>query len=279
MPRRVPRYFKRLAFQEIDHVQRLRFRLPHEGIVAGLRQFGEMTAPVLMVHSSLSACGHVVGGAPTVIEALRAWAGPASLAMPVHAYCYPEAGCPVYEEGIMPSRVGVITETFRLSGAALFSVHPTHGLACGGPLARSICVGHDECDSQCGKGTPYERLVEHDAAVLFFGVTLDANTLFHTAENDADAPYAFKSELCRSLIRYRDGSERYMAFKRHDIHDLRRFSMVAPWLEERGLLRRAPLGRGELLYIPHARLVHQAVVEEIRRDPWFLTKRRWYADS
>lgn len=279
MPRRFPRYFKHCALDLLDRVRRRHYSLSREDILAGLQQFGEMNAPVLMVHSSLSACGHIVDGPQSVIEALRDWAGPASLAMPVHTYCYPESDHPVYVEGATPSKVGLITETFRLSGAALCSVHPSHSLACGGPLAREICEGHDRCDTQCGKGTPYERLLLHDAAVLFFGVTLDANTLFHTAENYAEAPYAFKPEPCQSVIRYRDGAERSITYKRHDIRGLRRLAMVAPWLEERGLLHRARLGRGELLYIPHARAVNEAVVAEMGRDPWFLTKRRWDPDS
>ena len=274
MPVRVPRYIKRIVFHEVSALARKRNLLTRKMIVSQLEQFGEFTAPVLLVHSSLSACGHIVGGAETVIEAIKDWIGPASLAMPVHTYCYPESSKPVFVEGIMPSRSGATTETFRLSGAALCSIHPSHSLACGGPLARVICEGHDQCGTPCGQGTPYYRLVEMDASVLYFGVNLDAATLFHTAEDAAGVPYIYNPDLCRTSVKYRDGTERTLEFRRHDLNINRRFANIAPWLEERGLLHRKAFGNGELLFTPSSRGQHQALVGELKRDPWFLTERR-----
>jgi hypothetical protein len=50
----------------------------------------------------------------------------------------------------------------------------------------------------------------------------------------------------------------------------RRFTLMDTWLEERGLLSRRRLGRGELLFIPRTRDAHAAVLAELRRDPWLL---------
>ena len=51
---------------------------PHTkaGIASDLRRLGVSTGQVLMVHSSLSAIGHVLGGAPTVVRALIDVLGP-----------------------------------------------------------------------------------------------------------------------------------------------------------------------------------------------------------
>jgi len=45
---------------------------------------------------------------------------------------------------------------------------------------------------------------------------------------------------------------------------------MEPWFESRKLLQRAPLGRGKLLYIPHAAAAHAALVAELNADPLFL---------
>jgi len=44
--------------------------ITRDEIVAKLRELGVRSGDTLMVHSSLSACGHIVGGAKTVIDAL-----------------------------------------------------------------------------------------------------------------------------------------------------------------------------------------------------------------
>jgi aminoglycoside N3'-acetyltransferase len=110
-----------------------------------------------------------------------------------------------------------------------------------------------------------------DASVLYFGVNLDAATLLHTAEDAAGVPYIYKQDLCRSSVKYRDGTERTLEFRRHDLNIHRRFANIAPWLEERGLLHRKTFGNGELLFTPSSRAQHQALVGEMKRDPWFLT--------
>ena len=65
-----------------------------------------------------------------------------------------------------------------------------------------------------------------------------------------------------------------MTMRKQDMGVARSFEAKDSWLEERGLLHRVSLGTGELLWLPHSRQVHQAVVDELHRDPWFLTTRR-----
>jgi hypothetical protein len=57
---------------------------------------------------------------------------------------------------------------------------------------------------------------------------------------------------------------------RHDMGVQRRFEEKKHWLEEQKLLFRYPLGAGELLWIPSASAVHNAVVAEIENAPGFL---------
>ena len=229
----------------------------------------------LMVHSSLSACGLVQGGPLTVIQALRTWNAGGTLAMPAHSYCYPTGShaAPLFDPESTPSVVGAITEAFRRQPGALRSLHPTHSLAVesvGGP---AIIAGHETCATPCGADTPYARLVQMDAAILMFGTTLDAYTLFHTAEDAAAVAYLYEPRPVGLRFIDPNGIEHSMTMRKHDMTMTRSFEAKDAWLEERGLLRRVGLGAGELLLLPHARHVHDAVVAQLRHDPWFLTAR------
>lgn len=224
-----------------------------------------------MVHSSLSACGHIRGGALAVIRALRTWNGKL-LAMPVHTYCYPQTDCPtpVFDPQRTASIVGTITDSFWRQPNVKRSLHPTHSLACEGAEAEVVVANHENCETPCGRGTPYERLISQDTAVLMFGVTMNSYTFFHTAEDAAAVPYLYEPKPVRLKMRKPSGAQTEMTMRRQDMSVARSFAEKDTWLQDRDLLRRTALGRGELLYIPSARTAHELLVEQLRCDPWFL---------
>lgn len=247
-------------------------QLGEPDIIEALERLAPAPPATVMVHSSLSACGLVSGGALTVIRALRSWSRGGTLAMPAHSYCYPleTATVPVFDLAVTPSVVGAITDTFWRQPGVLRSRHPTHSLAAQGEAAGDLIAGHEACVTPCGAGTPYARLVQMNAAVVMFGATLDAYTLFHTAEDAAGAAYLYEAQPVSLRFIDADRMERAMSMRRQDMSVARSFAAKDTWLEQRGLLRRTGLGTGELLLLPHASRVHAAVVAELLRDPGFL---------
>lgn len=232
---------------------------------------GEFESKYLFVHGSLSRCGHLLGGPKTVVRSLRKWIGSATLAMPTHTYCYPDpsGSVPIYDVSRTPSRVGAISEYFRQEPNVIRSTHPTHSICSQGPQSKELCHGHELCNTPCGKGTPYARLVKWDSAVLMFGVSLNVYTLFHTAEDEANAPYLYEAE--DYSLRYRqNGTEHTMKMKRQDMTVTRRFAAMDQWLNQKGLLMKRRLGLGTLFFIPHAKQVHEALLSAMRDDPLFL---------
>jgi len=229
-------------------------------------------ADVVMVHSSLSSCGDVVGGVDTVVDALVDWAGPRTLALPTHTYCYADDGGvgPLFDPAVTPSVVGAVTNAWWRRPGVVRSLHATHSLAARGPAAEDLVAGHVDCDTPCGAGTPYARVVDAGGSVLMFGATLNAYTLFHTAEDEAAVPYLYLPAQSRLRVRLPSGAERETAMWRQDMTRRRRFADVDRWLEARALLVRRRLGRGVLLFVPDARAAHRALVDQLRRDPWFL---------
>jgi aminoglycoside 3-N-acetyltransferase len=249
-----------------------RYRYPLDGplIESALADLMEQPYDVLMVHSSLSACGHVVGGAATAIRAIERQAR--TLVMPTHTYCYapPEGGPPpVYDATQTASRVGIITDSFWRQPDTLRSIHPSHSLAARGPRAEEFTRDHERCATPCGRGTPYDRLVRADAAALMFGATMFSYTFFHTAEDAAGAPYAYDPEPCSLVYMAADGSLVTISSLKQSM-DERTFRAMDRPLEEAGLLRRRTLGQGQLLFLPSTAAVHEFLLRKFADEPYYL---------
>lgn len=276
MANRMARRGRGIAGGIVRRLKRTRLklvRLDQERILAALRSFvAEQDRPLLM-HSSLSACGYMTKGPATVIGALREWLSDnVVLVLPTHTWSYPTATgvAPVYDYQATPSVVGAITNYYWAQPGIVRSLHPSHSVACGGPDASAFIEGHELCETPCGQGTPYERLIERDGSVLMFGATLDAYTLFHTAEDTAQVRYLYLAKQLMLRTKMSDGDVREIPTWRQDMSVTRRFGAMDSWLEEQGLLVRRKLGLGELLYIPRAAALHERIVKELRRDPLFL---------
>ena len=250
-------------------------RLNETKIREALESCGPFKSDLLLVHSSLSACGSIEGGPATVISALRGWiADRAALALPTHTWSYPDASgvAPVYDFRSTPSVVGTITNHYWRQPGVVRSQHPSHSLAVSGPGAEDLCRDHELRKTPCGAGTPYLRIAEGNSSVLMFGATMDSYTLYHTAEDAADVPYLYCPEQVTLRTRGADGVVREVQMWRQDMSVARRFEATADWLVEQGLLIRRKLGLGELLFVPDARALHERVVAEMRRDSLFLVK-------
>jgi len=252
-------------------IDRLIRRINPPDIAVALKKLGASENKILVVHSSLSACGYVCGGPASIIAAVQPTCG--TLALPSHSYCYPgdvrEEG-PVFDPRATRSVVGEITDHFWRQPGVCRSIHPTHSLAASGGDVEPLLAGHVTCTTPCGSGTPYERLICKDAAVLMFGATMNTYTLFHTAEDAAACPYLYcKTSYLLRAIDYEGQLHRLQMF-RQDMSVPRRFESMDRILEVEGLLRRTRLGRGALLFVPSAQAVHQFVGEHLKRDPFYL---------
>jgi aminoglycoside 3-N-acetyltransferase len=264
--------------------RRVTSRVSAADVSAAVRQTIGGHVDCLLMHSSLSRCGNIENGPATVIDAVQACCD--TLCLPTHTYCYPvsrQTPPPTYNARQTRSVVGEITNFFWQQPDVCRSIHPTHSLAARGPEAKNLCRGHELCNTPCGSGTPYERLVERDIAVLMFGVTMHNYTLFHTAEDAAHCPYLYEAEPydLRALdlegnlhrVRMYRMPHDTEADRERDISVRRRFKSMDVILEQAQLLRRQSLGHGELLFIPSARATHEFLLARLHEDPFFLVDR------
>ncbi|WP_049573894.1 aminoglycoside N(3)-acetyltransferase [Nonomuraea sp. SBT364] len=178
---------------------------------------GVQPGQVVLVHASLSALGHVDGGAPAVVAALRDLLGPhGTLAVPTGtpansdtSPCYRaavagmsageiarhRATMPAYDPAATPTTLmGRIPEHVRQLPGALRSSHPHTSFAAVGPQAATITDGHAR-DCLLGERSPLARLYDAGALVLLLGVGYDRCTAFHLAE------YRFRDDPPRRSYR------------------------------------------------------------------------------
>jgi len=267
--------------RRLKRARRKLVRLDEAKIREALQSYGDFKTDLLLVHSSLSACGSIDGGPESVISALRSWIGDrAALALPTHTWSYPDASgvAPVFDYKSTPSVVGTITNHYWRQAGVVRSQHPSHSIACSGPGAEELIRDHELRETPCGPGTPYLKIAEGNASVLMFGATMESYTLYHTAEDSAEVPYLYMPQQFTLRSRTAGGEIKEIPMWRQDMGVPRRFAATADWLAEQGLLIRRKLGLGDLLFIPDARALHETVVATMRRDPLFLVDEKARAE-
>ncbi len=192
---------------ERDVIDRSPEPVTHDRIVDDLQRLGVSIGDTLIVHSSLSAMGYVIGGSQTVVEALLKSISPTgTLTMPGHSGALSEpsywknppvpqdwwpierATMPAFNVSLTPLRdMGAIPETFQRLPGVHRSNHPRFSHLAFGPLAETITGDHSLVDG-FGEHSPLARLYECDARVLLLGVSHTNNTSLHLAEYRADWP-------------------------------------------------------------------------------------------
>jgi aminoglycoside N3'-acetyltransferase/aminopeptidase-like protein len=177
-PEQVNDFFE--AHAELGYVQLIEWNdiIFSARLEADLRALGLTPGMDVMVHSSLSRIGHVIGGANTVVEALLAVIGPGgTLLMP----SFNHRSASVFNPLATPTTNGAIPDAMWRRPEAVRSLHPTHAVAAIGPKAEEYCRGHLEAGIWAAD-SPIGRLIHGGGYLLSLGVTHEASTAYHVAE-------------------------------------------------------------------------------------------------
>lgn len=180
---------------------------PREGPITGERlrldlvQLGIIPGERLLVHSSLSALGYIVGGAQTVVEALMDvvtdegllvmpsqspdWSDPSHWEAPPVPESWWETireNMPVYDPSLTPVRgMGRIVEQFLRHDGVWRSSHPKLSFAAWGQGARALVEDHP-LNGALSDASPLGKLYRMEARILFLGTDYATCTAFHLAE-------------------------------------------------------------------------------------------------
>jgi aminoglycoside 3-N-acetyltransferase len=172
-----------------------------EDIINDLKNIGLKKGMTVILHSSLSSLGTVLGGAITVIQALMEMiTEEGNIVMPAHSsdntnpenWCNPpvpkewhkiiKEKMPAFDSAYYPTRqMGVIADTFLRFPGVVRSNHPTASFSAWGKDKEKIIFDHD-LESSFGERSPLSKVYDLDGYVLLMGVSYNRNTSFHLSE-------------------------------------------------------------------------------------------------
>ena len=250
---------KRLNAFRTRWIKRFR-RFGSHDLVSALRHIGVNETDTLLVHANFRVDNGFEGTPNDLISCfVDLLAGSGNLAMvsqPFRGYAYDYlAQDKIFDVRKTASMMGLVTEIFRRREGTLRSLHPTHPVLIQGKDASSLIEGHERCRYPCGRGTPFDKLRERGAKILFFDVGTGANTFFHHVEDLVKDKLDFSiydERLFSARVLDWEGSPRTVetyAFAK-DIH--RDTALLEAELDRRKMLRSVAVGNAKLLMVSAA---------------------------
>lgn len=260
---------------EADVIKQTQTPLTIESMADQLAALGLVAGQTVLVHSSMSKLGWVVGGAEAVIRALLRVVTPSgTLMMPTHTTNntdpamwnnppVPESWIPIirehtpaYDPATTPSRyMGAIAELLRTWPGAIRSAHPVASFAALGPNADFLMADH-RVEYDVGDGSPIGKLYELDGDVLLLGVGHGNNTSLHMAEFRADWPD--KPWMTTGSAMLVNGERQWVAYDGLDI-DGSDFEQLGAAYESQHPIRRGKVGNAEVRFFKQRPIVDFAV--------------------
>jgi aminoglycoside 3-N-acetyltransferase len=246
-------------------------------VASACRAVGIGDGDVAMFHSSLSSMGHVVGGPNTVIEGFLEAVGSAGTVCVPTLWWFvadPPMRLEDWDIETSPSYPGAITEALRQRADSVRSNSPTHSISAIGARAGELTRDHGASglrpcvfgDTAFARESPWQRLLDWNAAYCFLGVDFRVNTMGHFCESVfleralAGCPARERAALDGRLARW----EKPGVYPRHD------FRAMGERLAAMGLVRAARVGPATLRRIRTADMVPAILgVLEAEPEQWF----------
>jgi aminoglycoside 3-N-acetyltransferase len=263
--RRIARGMLKSYREQRNRVQRFRgHALDTASIVAALRDLGIRPGDTLLVHSSLSRLGYVVGGVDAVVKALQEAVGEdGTLGAPTFWIADPNAA----EDGALfnaiqgRSQLGIVSERIRQLPGAMRSLHPTHSATFVGPHARELTDEHHKDETPAGAHSPYRKLGLIGGKILLLGASLEYLTSFHTIEDEiTHFPFQiYEPGRKRFRVLTPEGEELTLHARVHcpETARLRQCVKMEPHLLEAGAMIKGAIGKGEAIVLD-AKALHEA---------------------
>lgn len=258
-----------------------------QDIAAALRTLGVRSDDVLLVHTALSQCGHIQGGAESVLTALRdACGGEGAVLIPTFTYPYIQLGGnlnrswmyrPFDPDDPWQIWVGALPKVLLQNHpGVLRSRHITHSWAGFGKKAAECLAGHRPDDPPASPGSPMGKALEMKGKILYFGCGLESTTFLHFLEDHFDSSL-LDSAVC--TVRRPDGSAKKVMIEKHlpgdrdFYHDAENCAFFQAAFAAGLEVKRAKLGIGELKLIDLTQL-YEIGGRLFRENPHILDKKR-----
>ena len=189
-----------------------------------LRQFADAGLKhddTVMIHSSMKKIGDVDGGAETFFQALEEYFADGLIVFPTLTWqigleAYAASTGNVYSVRDSATNISLLPELFRKRDGVVRSLLPTHSLAAKGRDAEEFCkIDPAAIKTPLPWDSPWGRLYERKAKILFIGCTIQSCTYFHAIEEKADIPGLYDPVPKHVKIIDYDGRETEIDMYRH----------------------------------------------------------------
>jgi aminoglycoside 3-N-acetyltransferase len=225
-------------------------------LLSQLEKMGIEQGDSLLVHASLSKMGFIQDGPATVLDALFSAIGPnGTLLMPSSpvdglqlSYVQEQ---PIFDVKLSPSKMGAITEKFRIMAGVRRSLHPTEPVCAFGPQAEFLTQGHFNQLTPYNSFSPFYRLCGLKGKILYVGVTLDnAGTSLHLLEDAVDFAYpVYHDTIFQLSVKDENGVLHHVKTKVHNpiYSKKRRCDELIPLFLNKKVCQKFILGNAECL--------------------------------
>lgn len=223
-----------------------------------LRAVGVVVGDTVIVHSSLSSIGWVVGGAQGVVAGVLDALGPGGTIVmpaqtgvsdpstwsdpPVPEAWWPtiRATWPAFDPLVTPMRgMGAVVECFARLAGVVHSGHPAVGFVARGPNAAMLMHPH-ALEAGLGDDSPLGRLYDADARIVLIGVDHGNDTSLHLAEHRATWPSrSWRTDGAPMVV---DGERRWVSYRTLNLDEEPFETLALAYEAAGGEQQRAPLG-------------------------------------
>ena len=245
---------KRKRFKKLSNDAKSGKVISTEDLIRDLRNCGLKHGDSVLVHSSMSKIGFLEDGSITLINALKeVISDNGNILMPSSPNAKLQLDYirenKIFDVRNSPSRLGIITETFRKSPGVIRSLHPTEPVCVLGKDAFFLTEGHFNSITPYTVDSPFGRLSQLNGKILYIGVTLaNAGTSLHTLEDSVNfkLPVYFDEIFNVELIDY-DGVSNIVNTKVHNPYfsNLRKCDELIPLFIKEGVCEKVLIGKAE----------------------------------
>ena len=141
--------------------------------------------------------------------------------------------------------LGILPELFRKREGVIRSICPCSSVAAYGADAKEFCSGHEYAQTPLNWNSPWGKLYDRHAKILFLGTGMGCNTFMHVLEEHAGVPGILAPYIWHYTAEDYDGKVWNIAFKRHEPDHNFYYKKVEPELVEKGIARRVKFGSAD----------------------------------
>ena len=246
-----------------------------EDIRKAAQALGLVPGDTVLIHSSFKSLGYVDGGAEAVIGGFRDAIGrEGNLVFPT--LCQQDWSH-VYENWHLdaPSDVGYLTNYFRKLPDARRSDQATHSVAAQGPDGEYITCTHGQTGKRYGvygdtpfaADSPWEKMYQMDAKIVFLGVSIRYCTFRHYAEYLFVEKRLAKAEGTPQYSRLKEAIECYGKPSETAVWPHVENIYIQPFLDSAGKTTQVPCGDAQLLTVKVRDFVDQTLSMMEQHDP------------